>query len=418
MRPDATIDTQVLIVGAGPAGTAAAIALRQAGVDVTLADRCDFPRDKACGDALMPDAVQALSRLDLKERVLASASRPESIRIHAPDGSPIELHGDFACLPRRVLDHGLLEAARDAGARFLPGHRAVAPLPDRGRVRGALLAPPGVRPERRVRARLTVLATGASPAPLRDFGVLLRRDASAIALRAYFRVPDRVAGTFGQLHLSYEQAICPGYGWVFPGPENVFNVGVGVFRDGLRPSDVPNLRDVWKSFVRDFRPAREIVAAGDPLAPPRGAPLRCNLAGAQFHRPGLLVVGEAAGLTFPFSGEGIGKALESGLIAAAQIASALQSGRDDSEPDHAGADYERNFRALHAGRYQGYRRAQSWLAWPAVCNLIARHAGPGSFAASRLEEMIEERTDPRELFSPSGLLRALFSSVSSRRATS
>jgi len=73
----------------------------------------------------------------------------------------------------------------------------------------------------------------------------------------------------------------------------------------------------------------------------------------------------------------------------------------------AGPEYEAKFRARHAARYRGYRRAQSWLAWPAMCNLIARRAAPGSFAASKLEDMIQERGDPRELFSVPGMLRTL-----------
>lgn len=398
-------ETEVLIIGAGPAGSATAIALRQAGIAVTLADRHDFPREKACGDALMPDALRALRRLGLGERLLGPALQARSIHIHAPNGTAVGVRGDFACLPRRKLDQSLLDAARDAGTRFLPRHRVRGPLLNQGHVTGARFSVGGSSSTRRVRARITVLATGAAVEPLRAFHLLLRRTPSALALRAYYRVPDWVARAHPHLYLSYDAVICPGYGWSFPGPDNVFNIGVGIFSDGPDRSAVPNLRDLWDTFIRAFPAAREIVSCGQPFAPPRGAPLRCNLDGAQLHQPGLLVVGEAAGTTFPFSGEGIGKALESGLSAAQAIAATIRGNADDWNA--AGPRYEADFRAMHAARYHAYRRAQSWLAWPAMCNLIARRAGPGSFAAQRLEDMIQERGDPRDLFSIPGLCRTV-----------
>lgn len=408
MSLPACTDTEVLIIGAGPAGSATAIALRQAGVDVTLADRHDFPRDKACGDALMPDTLRALECLGLGDRVLEPALQAESMRVHAPDGTAVDVPGNFACLPRRKLDQSLLEAARDAGVRFLPRHRVRGPIQSGDHVGGARFSVAGVASPQCVGARLTVLATGAAVEPLQAFQLLLRRTPSALALRAYYRVPHSIARTHRHLKLSYDAAICPGYGWSFPGPDNVFNIGVGIFSQGAGRSAIPNLRGVWDTFIRSFPPAREIVSRGRPLAPPRGAPLRCNLEGAQLHRPGLLVVGEAAGTTFPFSGEGIGKAMESGLGAAQAIIKALRD--DGSRTDTAGTRYEADFRALHAARYRGYRRAQSWLAWPAMCNLIARRAGPGSFASQRLEDMIQERGDPGDLFSIPGLCRTFLES--------
>lgn len=393
-------------MGAGPAGSAAAIALCRAGVDVVLADRHAFPRDKTCGDALIPDALHALSRLGLRDTVTSSARTLGRIRIYAPNGAFVTVNGEFACLPRNVLDALLQRTATEAGALFLPRRRVEAPIVEDGVVRGARFrtVPDGGVEE--VRAEVTVLATGAASGPLGTFGVLLRDAPSAIALRAYYAVPDDLARSFDHLCISFDAAVCPGYGWVFPGPGNVFNLGVGFFYDAPTPPASENPRELWTRFVESFAPAREIVARGRALGPPKGAPLRCNVSGSRFHRPGLLIAGEAAGLTFSLSGEGIGKALESGLVAAEVLAPVLK--REPARARDLGPVYERVFRERHGARYRGYRVAQRWLAWPSVCNFIANRAERGSYVRRQLEGMINESVDPRALFSASGIVRAMF----------
>src|SRR5262245_44559284 len=97
----------VLVMGAGPAGSAAALALARAGLDVVLADRHVFPRAKACGDALIPDALAARRRLGLYDAVLAKARPMAALDIYAPGGARVRLHGASACLPRTVLDDTL-----------------------------------------------------------------------------------------------------------------------------------------------------------------------------------------------------------------------------------------------------------------------------------------------------------------------
>ncbi|HSV69458.1 MAG TPA: FAD-dependent oxidoreductase, partial [Methylibium sp.] len=153
-RPSAELPAacEVLVVGAGPAGSAAARALAQAGLDVVLVDQHAFPRDKVCGDGLIPDAHRALRRLGLLDEVMALAQPVRHVRCIGPRGGFIDVPGTLAVLPRRELDLLLARGAAAAGARMHAPLRFVAPLEDaQGAVVGARLA--GEGGERELRAR-------------------------------------------------------------------------------------------------------------------------------------------------------------------------------------------------------------------------------------------------------------------------
>jgi geranylgeranyl reductase family protein len=396
------MQADVLIIGAGPAGSAAALALARQGRDVVLADRADFPRDKVCGDALIPDALKALARLGIKDEVLRGAFVANELRLYAPDGTMAPLAVPAACVRRQDFDDRLRAAAVAAGARFLAPLRLAAAVERDGVVRGAQFVTPGGSTVE-IRAPVTLLATGANAQPLQACGVAERTKASAIAARAYFDAPPPVAREWRALAISFDAAICPGYGWVFPGPDGIFNVGAGFFYDARTPPPTRNVRVLWRRFVDRFAPARELVAASRQCGPLKGTPLRTALTGASLSRPGLMVVGEAAGLTYSLSGEGIGKAMESALLAADVIADAACA--DAAALARAYAD---RIRAAFAARFRAYTRAQVWLERRWLANLIARRAARGGFVRRELEAMLNETGDPDALFSWPGLLRIVW----------
>jgi len=400
------VDTDVLVIGAGPAGSAAALTLARRGVGVVLADRARFPREKACGDALIPDALAALSGLGLDRAVLARAKRLSGVVITAPGGRRVELRGACAAIPRLVLDDVLRSAALEAGARWLAPARAVGPIEEGMRVAGAVLRATA-EDERyiHVSARWTILASGAASADvLRAFGVLQRRDPSAMAARAYVRVPADLAATFEALHMSFERHLSPGYGWVFPGPDDTFNIGVGVFRDTRRTRAVPNLRQLMDRFCATYPPAGTLLAASLDRTPLAGAPLRTGLTGARLGRPGMLVAGEAAGATYSLTGEGIGKALTTGIAAGEIVAAALATGESGGAWHEA---YEARVRADFGARFHAYRLAQAYMAWPVAADYLAWRASGAGFVQRQLEGLFNDATDARALFSPRGFLRAL-----------
>lgn len=410
----APLSCDVLVVGAGPAGSACAQALAARGIDVLLVDQHEFPRDKVCGDGLIPDAHHAFARLGVLDEVMAAARQASHVGCIGPRGGRIDVPGQLAVLPRRVLDDILCRSARRAGARWLAPAKFDAPQLDAdGRVAGARLRVGGVPQE--VRARWVVLATGAVPQALIASGLCERRTPSGVALRGYVRNPG-LASRLTALEVVWHKRLKRGYGWIFPCPDGVFNIGVGLAHSHAKgPSgqatmqDV-NLREMFATFCDLYGPARELMAGGEPLGDLKGAPLRCSLEGSALHRPGLLVTGEAAGSTYAFTGEGIGKAMETGLLAAQALlehdlrpASTPMAGLDDSDLAVREA-YARSIRALKP-RFDLYERANRVNDHPWLADLLIWRARRSTRILNRMKGVLDETGNPGHLVSVRGIVR-------------
>ena len=181
-----------------------------------------------------------------------------------------------------------------------------------------------------------------------------------------------MVGRITALEVVWHRALRPGYGWIFPCRDGVFNIGVGIAHSHNRRQTTAaerwrdvNLREVFAAFTRVLRTGARADGRRRTLQGElKGAPLRCTLEGARFSRPGLLVTGEAAGSTYSFTGEGIGKAMETGMLAA----EALLAGRDGAARTtrQLRADYEaRCARSSHAStstRRANHVNVHPWLA--------------------------------------------------------
>lgn len=419
-----------LIIGAGPAGSACARVLAQAGLDVVLVDQQPQGRDKICGDGLIPDSHAALKRLGLLDQVMARAQPVQHVACIGPRGGRIEVPGMLAVLPRRELDEMLCQAAQDAGARFLAPARFEAPLEDeQGRVCGARLKIGDQLHE--IRADWVILATGAVPKALTAAGLCERHTPSGVALRGYVRAPSMV-GRIKAMDVVWHESVRPGYGWIFPAPDGCFNIGVGVTdshklvsapkapwwapapRGGAsssgRPSGAPggkgekkelNLRAIFDAFVAHYPPAAELMREGELVGELKGAPLRCTLNGARWSRPGLLVTGEAAGSTYSFTGEGIGKAMETGMLAA----DAVLLGRSrDWQDAQVRAAYEESLRALKP-KFDLYERANRVNAHPWLVDLLIWRAKRSPRLVQRMSGVLNETSNPGNLISLRGFKR-------------
>ena len=409
LDPSVPTACDVLVVGAGPAGSACAQWLAARGLDVLLADQHEFPRDKVCGDGLIPDAHAALRRLGVYDEVAALAAHVADVRFVGPRGGYIDVPGTLSVLPRKVLDHVLVRSAQRAGARLLTPWRFEAPLEAGGRVVGARFKSGDALHE--ISARWVVLATGAVPQALIAAGLCERRTPSGIALRGYvknegmaLRHPQRTR----QLQMIWHPRLRGGYGWIFPAPGGVFNIGAGLTgshitqRNGKGRMQDVNLRQMFDALCEVYPPAAELMQGGELQGEIKGAPLRCSLIGARWSRPGLLVTGEAAGSTYAFSGEGIGKAMETGLLAAEALLP------DADAPDAAVQQrYEAALRGLKP-KFDLYETASRVNHHPWIADLVVWRARRSASIRRRLSGVLEETQNPGRLFTLRGMSKMLF----------
>ncbi len=396
----------VLVVGAGPAGSACAQRLASGGLDVLLVDQHDFPRDKVCGDGLIPDAHAALRRLGVYDEVAAAAQPVRHVRCIGPRGGHVDVPGTLAVLPRRELDHILVQAAQRAGAQLATPWRYTAPLLDGEQVVGAKLKQGS--DEFEVQAHWTVLATGAVPQALIAAGLCDRRTPSGVALRGYVH-NEQQREHITQLQIVWHPRLKSGYGWIFPAPGGVFNIGVGLTgshvtqQDGRGRMQDVNLRTLFDTFCEVHAPARALMDGGQLTGRLEGAPLRCSLQGARWSRPGLLVTGEAAGSTYAFTGEGIGKAMETGLLAAG----ALLASRTDAAAQAVTAGYEASLRELKP-KFDLYETASHINHRPWLTDLVIWRARKSPRILQRLAGVLEETQNPGRLLSFSGMAKLMF----------
>jgi len=383
----------IIVVGAGPAGSIAAAHLARCGRRVLLLDGQKFPRDKTCGDALIPDSLKVLDRFRLLPEILDHGSQFSLATVFSPSKFEVPIPGQYVTIKRRILDALIARHAVASGAVFR--HGVVDEIRTEPDGSLAILVRGCSKP---FRAPVGVLATGANVELLRQAGMLVRTAPSAIAMRCYMTSSDRL----DRLVVSYDRSIAPGYAWIFPLGEREYNVGCGIFysKPGHRKI---NLRELFQSFMEEFPLARRLKEKMVRATPLAGAPLRCSLTGTRvLGRGALVAIGEAIGTTFPFTGEGVGKAMETAELAAKAIHEALVSGNFDLLKQ-----FPAKLAAELRPRYRGYEIAERWISKPWVSDLIAWRAARSESLRRMISGIMNETVDPGSVFSLRGVLKAL-----------
>jgi menaquinone-9 beta-reductase len=349
----------VLVVGGGPAGSACAFWLADAGWDVVLVEKKQFPREKTCGDGLTPRAVRQLADMGL-EGALAGSHRYVGLRACGL-GRAVEMtwpeHPSFPSygytITRYDLDGLVADRAAKAGATVLTGHEATAPETDgRGgplpRCLGVELRESATGRTRTVAARYVVVADGANSRFGRALGTARdRRFPQGMAIRGYYRSP-RHDDPLIESHLDLVTAggeVVPGYGWLFPLGDGRVNVGVGLLSTEARWRG-SNTSRLMEDFVATVDPSWGISAATS-LGPPTGGRLPMGLAVGPRTGANVVVIGDAGGGINPMNGEGIAYAYETGRLAAASVGEALAGGGDA-----ALAGYERRVEEAYAAYFR------------------------------------------------------------------
>lgn len=365
----------VVVVGAGPGGSTAAYWLARAGADVLLVDKARFPRGKPCGDGLAPRAIDQLKALGLPDAVLAKGRPFVGVRA-LPQGRSSFLvclaatdDGESRrglVLPRADLDDALRRRAISVGARFLDGFVARSPCHHRGRLAG-LQGHHGQRSVT-IRTQLMVIATGANRALLRSMDLVDKDQPSGLAMRAY---ADGLEDLDDYLEIYLDRETLPGYAWIFPMGDGTANVGVGTKLDGVTPAE--GSRQLQAAFGRFLRRDRMIGARL--LGRPQGSAIRTDFPAVPTSAPGVLVVGEAAGLVNPLTGEGVALALESGRLAAEVASKALISGDFSDIQLRAYGDA---LREKHTSLFARGHELLGRLAHPEVLDAIIEASGTDS----------------------------------------
>ncbi|HTZ09139.1 MAG TPA: geranylgeranyl reductase family protein [Acidimicrobiales bacterium] len=413
----------VVVVGAGPAGSSCAYWLAEAGWDVVVVEKKHFPRQKTCGDGLTPRSVRQLRDMGLDD-ALTGAHRYVGLRSCAY-GRTLELpwpeHPSFPSegyvITRHDLDHLVAERAAKAGALVWEGAEALGPLLDRavtGRAGGApaeVLPPVGgarvldrdTGRTHEVRGRYVVVADGANSRLGRALGAGRDRDYPlGMALRGYYRSP-RHDDLYIESHLDIRDAsgeVVPGYGWIFPLGDGRVNVGVGILTVEGRWKGV-NTSRLMDAFV-EWAPASWGLSPATACGPPTGGKLPMGLSVRPRIGPNILTVGDAAGAINPFNGEGIAYAYETGRLAAACLARALSG-----EEVHALVDYESQLQAAYGLYYRVAREFVRLISRPELMRLCVRTGMHSRSIMSWLMRIMANLVRPDEVAPAETAYRAL-----------
>ena len=307
----------LIVVGAGPSGASTAYHAARSGLEVLLIDRQEFPRDKPCGDGLMPHAASEVSLMGLGDWLeephhgIFTGFSLYTATASLHNDVPPTFHGTRGYVVRREeTDAKLLERAISAGAEFKNKTRGTELLRSpAGNVRGIEAENGGTI---RYEAPLVVAADGIGGFA----GEGMKAHQNAVARRQYFRGVDGPNKEHLQVFITKdmnEQGA--GYGWVFYLGDGTANVGAGVSTKTLARTG-RNLKDYFDRFLEEPLLAGWLENA-EPEGPPKSWSLKMGMWGARRHAQGLLMAGDAASMIHPISGEGVGYAIESGRLAAA-----------------------------------------------------------------------------------------------------
>lgn len=399
-------DADVIVVGAGPGGSAAAYHLAQHGVSVLVLEKSQFPREKVCGDGLTPRAVKQLVKMQIDTtadgwlpnkglRVIGGGVRLE---MDWPDLASFPNYG----LTRTRLDFDEILARRavQVGADLRTGHNVTGPVLDSStdRVIGVTATTPDGHTET-YRAPIVMAADGVSGRFPIALGINKREDRPiGVAVRQYYRSPARHDDEYLESWLELRgrdngDKLLPGYGWIFGLGDGRVNVGLGVLNSSVAFGKC-NYRQMlldWLGSTPDDWGMNDPANADGPIM---GAALPMGFSRVPHYTRGVMLVGDSGGMVNPFNGEGIAYAMESGELAAEIAVDALARHSADSR-ERAFQHYPAELRARYGGYYRLGGIFVKLIGKPQLMKVATKHGIPHPTLMRFVFKLLANLTDPR-----------------------
>ena len=401
----------LIIVGAGPAGTSAALYGNRLGLQTLLLDKSKFPRDKTCGDALSGKSVKILEDLNLVEGVnKLDGSLIKRIIFANPKHSECELLLDKSLnkdhishgyvIPRITFDNYMLEQAKKV-SDVEEGFFVKDLLFDDKRVVGVSgKTDNGDRKE--YRANIVLGADGPNSIVSKKAGLYqMDMDHTAVGIRCYY---ENVKDLTDQIELHYVEEINPGYFWIFPAGKNRANIGVGLLKSIVK-KESRKLSEIMTKIIESDH-FKDRFSDAVPIEKPTGWNLPFGNIKRKNHGEGFLLLGDAAGLVDPFTGEGIGNAMVSGQIAAETAAQAKEKNDfskkylkkyDKKLWDHLGSELNTSAKLLKLARSKF------------LLNFVIDRAARNKKVRDIMSGMLANEIPKTELSNPLFYLKILFS---------